>query len=175
MNCEIEFLPVGDASRAGDAIVVRYGDASSYELMIVDGGNMDSGKALVEHVRKHFSINAVISHVVLTHAVADHASGLRVVLADLPVTNLWMHVPWAFAAAYFANKNWTVDRLREAIRKEYDARRAGAAGRRQKNNPSVAMCRGNGRPVPGAIPSSGCLSDPAAAIRPHARPGPEGD
>ena len=37
--------------------------------------------------------------------------------------NLWMHVPWAFAAAarpYFANKNWTVDGLQEAIRKEYD-------------------------------------------------------
>lgn len=123
MNCEIEFLPVGDASRAGDAIVVRYGDASSYKLMIVDGGNLDSGKALVDHIRKHFGIDAVISHVVLTHADADHASGLRVVLAELPVANLWMHVPWAFAAAarpYFANKNWTVDGLREAIRKEYD-------------------------------------------------------
>jgi hypothetical protein len=123
MNCEIEFLPVGDASRPGDAIVVRYGDASSYELMIVDGGNRDSGKALVEHVRKHFGTNVVISHVVLTHADADHASGLRVVLAELPVTNLWMHVPWAFADAarpYFASKNWTGDGLRDAIRKEYD-------------------------------------------------------
>ncbi len=122
MNCEIEFLPVGDTSRAGDAIVVRYGDASSYELMIVDGGNRDSGKALVEHVRKHFD-DKVISHVVLTHADADHASGLRVVLAELPVTNLWMHVPWDLAAAsrpYFANKNWTIDGLRVAIREEYD-------------------------------------------------------
>lgn len=26
MNCEIEFLPVGSGSKAGDAIVVRYGD-----------------------------------------------------------------------------------------------------------------------------------------------------
>jgi beta-lactamase superfamily II metal-dependent hydrolase len=123
MNCEIEFLPVGDASRPGDAIVVRYGDASSYELMIVDGGNLDSGKALVTHVRNHFGNHAVISHVVLTHADADHASGLRVVLSELPVVNLWMHVPWAFAAAarpYFANKNCTVDGLQEAIRKEYD-------------------------------------------------------
>ena len=123
MNCEIEFLPVGDASRPGDAIVVRYGDTSSYELMIVDGGNLDSGKAVVTHVRNHFGNDAAISHVVLTHADADHASGLRVVLAELPVANLWMHVPWAFAAAarpYFANKNWAVDRLRETIRKEYD-------------------------------------------------------
>lgn len=123
MNCEIEFLPVGEASRPGDAIVVRYGDTSSYELMIIDGGSRESGKALVEHVRKYFGADAVVAHVVLTHADADHASGLREVLAELPVTNLWMHVPWAFAEAarpYFASKNWTVDGLREAIRKEYD-------------------------------------------------------
>lgn len=123
MDCEIEFLPVGDASRAGDAIIVRYGDASSYELMIIDGGNLDLGKALVEHVRKYFGPNPLISHVVLTHADTDHASGLRVVLAELPVVNLWMHVPWDFAAAarpYFANKNWTVDGLRDAIYKKYD-------------------------------------------------------
>jgi glyoxylase-like metal-dependent hydrolase (beta-lactamase superfamily II) len=65
------------------AIVVRYGDTSCYELMIVDGGSLDSGNALVEHVRQYFGRNAVISHVVLTHADADHASGLRVVLAEL--------------------------------------------------------------------------------------------
>ncbi len=123
MNCEIEFLPVGDASRPGDAIVVRYGDTSSYELMIVDGGNLDSGKELVAHIRRHFGNNAVISHVVLTHADADHASGLRVVLAELPVVNLWMHAPWAFAAAarpYFSDKRWTAEGLQAAIRKEYD-------------------------------------------------------
>ena len=34
MNCEIEFLPVGDGSKAGDAIVVRYGEADAYELMV---------------------------------------------------------------------------------------------------------------------------------------------
>jgi len=61
MDCEIEFLPVGDASRPGDAIVVRYGDTSSYELMIVDGGNLDSGRELVAHIRRHFGNSAVIS------------------------------------------------------------------------------------------------------------------
>lgn len=59
----------------------------------------------------------------LTHADADHASGLRVVLAELPVVNLWMHVPWAFAASarpYFSDKRWTAEGLQAAIRKEYD-------------------------------------------------------
>ena len=29
MNCEIEFLPVGEGCKAGDAIVVRYGATTS--------------------------------------------------------------------------------------------------------------------------------------------------
>jgi beta-lactamase superfamily II metal-dependent hydrolase len=123
MDCEIEFLPVGDASKAGDAIVVRYGDVNAYELMVVDGGNLDSGKLLVEHVREQFGNHAVISHVVLTNADADHASGLREVLSELRVCNLWLHIPWMFSAVarpYFANKNWTDDSLTSAIFKEYD-------------------------------------------------------
>lgn len=123
MDCEIEFLPVGDASKAGDAIVLRYGNVNSYELMIVDGGNVDSGKMLVEHVRKYFGNNAIISHVVLTHSDNDHASGLRTVIEELTVRNLWLHVPWMSAETslpYFSNKNWTVDGLQKAILKEYD-------------------------------------------------------
>jgi hypothetical protein len=123
MNCEIEFLPVGDGSKPGDAIVVRYGELNAYELMVVDGGNIDSGKALVEHVRTHFGENSVISHVILTHSDADHASGLREVLAELPVKNLWLHLPWMAAPSarpYFANKNWTDAGLAQALFEEYD-------------------------------------------------------
>jgi beta-lactamase superfamily II metal-dependent hydrolase len=123
MNCEIEFLPVGDGSKPGDAIVVRYGSAASYELMVVDGGNLDSGKLLVEHVRKHFGKDKVISHVVLTHSDADHASGLREVLREIPVQNLWLHLPWLLAEearCFFKDKHWTEAGLRDAIKKEYD-------------------------------------------------------
>jgi beta-lactamase superfamily II metal-dependent hydrolase len=123
MNCEIEFLPVGDASKAGDAIVVRYGDTTSYELMVIDGGSTDSGKRVVEHIRSQFGKDSVISHVVLTHSDTDHACGLREVLAELTVENLWLHLPWLSASAarpYFANKAWTDAGLGEAIRNEYD-------------------------------------------------------
>jgi beta-lactamase superfamily II metal-dependent hydrolase len=122
VNCEIEFLPVGEASKAGDAIVIRFGDSSAYELMVVDGGTVESGKALVEHVRSQFGAGAVISHAVLTHPDGDHASGLREVLQGLPVRNLWLHVPWIHAAEalpYFAHKGWTEKSLSAAIRKEY--------------------------------------------------------
>lgn len=123
MNCEIEFLPVGDGCKAGDAIVIRYGDANGYELMVIDGGNLDSGKAVVSHIQSNFGYNAVVTHAVVTHPDADHASGMREVLAGLTVKNLWLHKPWDFAAAarpYFANKNWTDQGLAQALREEYD-------------------------------------------------------
>jgi beta-lactamase superfamily II metal-dependent hydrolase len=123
MNCEIEFLPVGDASKAGDAIVVRYGSPEAYELMIVDGGFADTGKEIVNHVRGQFGNDAWISHVVLTHADQDHAGGLRDVLTDLNVSNFWLHMPWdidASTLAYFADKRWTVDGLQKKLIAEYD-------------------------------------------------------
>ncbi len=123
MNCEVEFLPVGDGCKAGDAIVVRYGDANGYELMVIDGGNLDSGKAVVSHIQSNFGYNAVVTHAVVTHPDADHASGMREVLAGLTVKKLWLHKPWEFAAAarpYFSNKSWTDQGLSQELRKEYD-------------------------------------------------------
>lgn len=122
MKCEIEFLPVGSGSKPGDAIVVRYGEVNAYELMIVDGGTLETGDQLVSHVQANFP-GRTISHVVLTHPDADHASGLRTVLEKLKVANLWLHVPWLHAASarpYFANKNWTESTLATAIKNQYD-------------------------------------------------------
>ncbi len=122
VKCEIEFLPVGTGTRPGDAVVVRYGHPDAYELMIVDGGTLDSGAALVSHVQSYFPGRG-IAHVVLTHPDADHASGLRTVLEQLKVNNLWLHLPWNHAAAtlpYFDNKNWTEAALATTIKREYD-------------------------------------------------------
>ncbi len=123
MLCEIEFLAVGAGSRPGDAIIVRYGDINDYELMVIDGGTTESGKELVAHLKMHFGKNVSLAHVVLTHSDADHASGLREVLREIPVANLWLHIPWLLSSEarhLFKNKNWTEEGLREAIRKEYD-------------------------------------------------------
>ncbi len=43
VKCEIEFLAVGKASKAGDAIIVRYGEVNQYKLMVVDCGMNDTG------------------------------------------------------------------------------------------------------------------------------------
>lgn len=51
---EIDFLPVGEGERSGDAIAFRYGLPGSYRVMVVDGGTKASGEKLVEHIRLHY-------------------------------------------------------------------------------------------------------------------------
>lgn len=123
MKCEIEFLPVGDASRAGDCIVVRYGEEHDFKLMVIDGGTIDSGENLVKHLRAHYGHNVVVEHAVLTHADADHASGMRELFKEVRVNNLWMHVPWLLAkqcVQLFKSRNWTPEGLEKAVKAEYD-------------------------------------------------------
>lgn len=123
MKCEIEFLAVGKGTKAGDAIIIRYGDVEAYQLMLIDGGHAETGDNLVAHLKKHFGPNPVLEHVVLTHSDADHASGLRTVLQEIKVNNLWLHVPWLLAEEardLFKDKRWTQDGLRQKIKTEYD-------------------------------------------------------
>jgi beta-lactamase superfamily II metal-dependent hydrolase len=64
-----------------------------------------------------------VSDVVLTHSDADHASGLRELLREIPVGNLWLHIPWLLAKEakhLFKNKGLTEIGLHNAIKKEYD-------------------------------------------------------
>lgn len=122
MKCEVEFLAVGDASKAGDAIVVRYGEENEYKLMVVDGGTAATGENLVAHLKKQFGDGVRVEHVVLTHSDADHASGLRELFKEIPVSNLWMHIPWMLSAEarhLFKNKSWTEEGLAKSIRDEY--------------------------------------------------------
>ena len=93
MGFEIDFLPVGEGEKCGDAIAVRYGEPGAYTVVIYDGGTLKSGKDLVRHVREHYQTNFV-AHVVNSHPDQDHASGLSVVLEELDVGTLWMHRPW---------------------------------------------------------------------------------
>jgi len=123
MNCEIEFLAVGKASCAGDAIIVRYGTPQAFKLMLVDGGPAPAGERIVSHLKRHFGAYVELEHVVLTHSDIDHASGLRTVLRELPVRNLWLHIPWELAKDsrhLFRNKTMTADALMRRVRSEYD-------------------------------------------------------
>lgn len=97
MGFEIDFLAVGDESRGGDAIAIRYGNLKSdppdQKVIVIDGGYNKNGRALVRLIKDHYHsdhIDAVVS----THPDQDHSSGLEVVLERMEVGVLLMHLPW---------------------------------------------------------------------------------
>ncbi|WP_028466905.1 ComEC/Rec2 family competence protein [Nisaea denitrificans] len=124
MNCEIEFLPVGEGAKSGDAIVLRYWDAdlNDWRVMVVDGGYAATGKAICDHIRRYYETE-IIDHLVSTHPDNDHMSGLRTVMEEMDVRQLWMNVPEAHAAdilPLFKSRRWQVENLRRELRKSYD-------------------------------------------------------
>lgn len=122
MHFEVEFLPVGDASRAGDAIVIRYEGRYGFRIMVVDGGTDDSGAAIVAHIRAFYGVDSIVSDIVSTHPDTDHSCGLRTVLKELRVERLWVHGLWHHAAdlvPLFENGRWTEAGLAKAIKGSY--------------------------------------------------------
>jgi len=121
MNYEIEFLPVGNGEKSGDAIVVRYGEEDDYKIMVVDGGSKESGQALVDHIQKYYK-TSYVDYVVNTHPDQDHASGLSVVLEELKVGELWIYRPWLnteFMTDFFKDGRITEKSLKERFQKAF--------------------------------------------------------
>lgn len=102
MGIEIDFLAVGDASKSGDAIAIRFGNLhgkrEEQTVITIDGGTKESGGKLVEHVQKHYGTTTV-DFAFLTHPDGDHASGMSEILERLTVGTVLMHRPWEHSNA----------------------------------------------------------------------------
>jgi len=100
MGYEVDFLPVGEGERCGDAIALRFGNLTGsrneQKVWVIDGGTKESGEALVAHIKKYYGTDRV-DVVVSTHPDSDHCSGLSVVLEQMKVGVLLMHQPWNHA------------------------------------------------------------------------------
>lgn len=123
MPFEIDFLPVGDGEKCGDAIAVRYGQPDAYTIMVIDGGTQTSGAALVEHIQTHYQ-TSYVDHVVNSHPDQDHSSGLSVVLEKLTVGTLWMHRPWQHSHLildYFKDGRITNQSLKDRLQGKMSA------------------------------------------------------
>ena len=103
MAYQVDFSPVGEGSKSGDAIAMRFGDFSDFmktQVVVIDGGFQSSGEALVNHIRKEVNHirkeygTTYVDLVVSTHPDYDHSSGLAPVIEELKVGQLWMHKPW---------------------------------------------------------------------------------
>ncbi|MEU3198812.1 MBL fold metallo-hydrolase [Streptomyces sp. NPDC006996] len=102
MGYEIDFLPVGEESKGGDAIAFRYGNLHGLRreqtVGVIDGGCTECGDALVEHIKKYYGTDKA-DFVVSTHTDQDHICGLKTVLEEMRVGQLLMHLPWDHSAA----------------------------------------------------------------------------
>ena len=77
---ELDFHAVGTGEKSGDAISIRYGRLNSttnfsQKVIVIDGGTLESGKKLVDHIKTHYKTETV-DLVVNTHPDNDHCSGL---------------------------------------------------------------------------------------------------
>lgn len=96
MQYEIDYIPVGTGEKGGDAIVMRYGDfsdPSKQNVIVIDGGTKDSGKQVVEHIKKYYK-TSFVDVVVASHLHSDHISGLTEVIENLTIGKLAIHCPW---------------------------------------------------------------------------------
>jgi len=123
MAYEIDYLPVGEEEKSGDAIALRYGNLTGRReeqvVIVIDGGYKESGEQLVKHVNDFFDTKR-IDLAISTHPDLDHASGLCVVLDKMEVGGLMMHRPWEHAAtiqSFFKDRRLTTSGLEEKIEK----------------------------------------------------------
>lgn len=118
---ELDFLAV-ETDKSGDAITLRYSVNGVTGVHVVDGGYLDTGDQVVEHIKKYYEVTHV-DHVVLTHPDQDHANGLRKVLEELSVGTLWINRPWIYAEELLPRfETYTsADSLRRLLRSVYSA------------------------------------------------------
>ena len=93
---EIDFLHLG-SSKSGDAIALRYEINGITTIHVVDGGFQDTGEKVIEHINRYYDNPYHIDRVVVSHPDGDHAGGLRAVLEEFDIGELWMLRPWLYA------------------------------------------------------------------------------
>lgn len=91
---EVEFLPIGEKTDTGDAILVRFTEAvtGATRVVLIDGGFKDSADDIVDHIRTYYRTSR-IDLAVCTHPDEDHINGLFGVLEQAEVVQLLIHRP----------------------------------------------------------------------------------
>ena len=127
MAYEVDIIGVGQESKSGDAIAIRWGNLcgtrKEQKVVIIDGGFRDSGRNVVDHIKNYYGTET-IDAVVSTHPDQDHVNGLDVVLDELSVRELWIHKPWEHnqgLASKFADGRVTDYSLSERLRKSLNS------------------------------------------------------
>jgi beta-lactamase superfamily II metal-dependent hydrolase len=118
---EVDFLGV-ETAKSGDAITLRYSINGNVTIHVIDGGYIDTGDQVIHHLKTFYG-STDVDHVVLTHPDRDHANGLRKVLEQCNVRNLWINRPWIYAEELLPRFETysSAEALRRKLRSIYDA------------------------------------------------------
>lgn len=133
MGYEIDFLPVDAGERSGDAIALRFGNlqpdylnqwVTDQTVVVVDGGYQDAGTMLAGHIQKYYGTDYA-DLVISTHPDANHVNGLKVILEQMRVGELFLHRPWLHAAevARIIGQGFSEARVRETLRRSLEGAR----------------------------------------------------
>lgn len=135
---EIDFLPVGDSTKSGDAICIRWGEDLSRRhdrqfVMVVDGGFSYSAGDVVRHIRKYYYCDEIVDKqkpivdlLLNTHPHADHFGGIPCIYAETDVRAVLMHTPWTHTElpSWFSDGRVTArgikDSLKDGLEAAYD-------------------------------------------------------
>lgn len=130
---EVRFFNVGNGSKGGDAILVRFQDDSKqWHVVIVDGGYQENGDRIIRYLVDECQIN-YIDLIFNTHPDIDHISGLIEIFNsdEVKVGKLIMNRPWRDAnlkISYFKDGRFTENsldgRLKDSFKKAYELEQA---------------------------------------------------
>ncbi|HVU46940.1 MAG TPA: hypothetical protein VHD85_12475 [Terracidiphilus sp.] len=156
MGYEVDYIAVGEGEKSGDAICLRYGNLAGPReeqvVITIDGGTIESGDKVVEHVKAHYCTDSV-DVAILSHPDTDHASGMRQILENLRVGMVAMHLPWDHshaAKALLEDSSISTDSIRTKLRRNLSAAREIEQIAKRKQIPIV-------EPFAGATNNSGLV------------------
>lgn len=145
---DIDFLPVGENSRSGDAICLRWGwnlkDKAGLTkeqfVMVVDGGYASNGADVVKHIKKYYGTSK-IDVLVNTHPHADHVNGLEEIVKSCDVGCLVIHQPWNHTGlkAFFEDGRVTSKSIKQSL-KEGLEKAFSVASKAEKNGVELCEC-----------------------------------
>ncbi|MBF4801316.1 ComEC/Rec2 family competence protein [Aeromonas hydrophila] len=129
MPFEIDFHAIGNNTKSGDAITMRFGpDLNNEEdqcVIVIDGGFKDDGEKVARFIMEHYKTKK-IDLVISTHPDQDHINGLFYILENMSVEMLWIKKPWehdGLAELFHDGRvtdNSISERLRDNLNKAFE-------------------------------------------------------
>lgn len=159
---EVDFLAVGNSSKSGDAICIRWGEELSSRrdcqfVMVVDGGFSYSADDVVAHIKKHYygdenqtKEKTVIDVLISTHPHSDHFGGIPGIYEKATVREVAMHTPWTHVGLprWFKDGRVTTTGIKSRLKDGLEAAYSFAQKLKQKGTPPVELYAGESYTLP---------------------------